>query len=57
MCYLPYLDLTVIVEVIGAARPSLYLGSDLVGSTVSRVLVSVHFAAIGFFCLTLPAHE
>lgn len=40
MCYLPYLDFTVIAGVISAARPSLYLGADLVESTVSRILVS-----------------
>lgn len=40
MCYLPFLPLTAIVEVISAAKPSLYFGSDLVGTTVQRVLVS-----------------
>lgn len=41
MCYLPFLPLPTIVEVICAANPSLYLGCDLVGTTVQRVLVSL----------------
>jgi hypothetical protein len=36
LCYLPHLSLTVVVEVICAAKPSLYLGDDLVATTVHR---------------------
>jgi hypothetical protein len=36
LCYLPHLSLTVVVEVICAGKPSLYLGDDLVGTTVHR---------------------
>jgi hypothetical protein len=39
MCYLPCLHLPTVVEVICAAKPSLYFGSDLVGATVHRWLV------------------
>jgi hypothetical protein len=40
ICYLPCLDIDVTVEVICAAKPSLYLGNDLVGPTASALLVS-----------------
>lgn len=40
MTYLPFLDLTIIVEVIHTAKPSLYFGVDLIGTTVYQNLVS-----------------
>jgi hypothetical protein len=40
LCCLPCLDIDVAVEVICAAKSSLYLGNDLVGPTASALLVS-----------------
>ena len=40
MCYLPFLDDTTIVEVICSVKPSLYLGLNLVASSIKEFLVS-----------------
>lgn len=47
-CYLPYLDLNIVVAVMHAANPRLYLGSDLVGSTVQHNLVRKHNVVVSF---------
>jgi hypothetical protein len=36
LCYLPHLPLAVVVDVVCRAKPSLYLGDDLVSTTVHR---------------------
>lgn len=43
MCYCPYLDVSTIVEVIVTAKPSLYLGRELISNTANMVLVRCPF--------------